>query len=93
MNRRIFAIFALLTFFSSTVWAIIAGAQSPTIPVSTMFGDYYGDCLINSIDFAMLMEKFGSSDPAYDLNGNGTVDTEDLNTHLLLYETVCSIET
>lgn len=76
-----------------TEWPIDTPGPTPTIPVSTLWGDFYGDCYINTLDFSILLGKFGTNDINYDFNGDGIINEEDVQQHLFMYTSICSIDT
>lgn len=72
-----------------TVLRDVAADQVLTIP-AVFTGDVDRDGVIGAADLAVLIDAFGSADPAADLNGDGRVDGADLSLLIDRFDTSCA---
>ena len=56
---------------------VLAPQLTVSITVPILKGDFDGDNMVGFEDFFMFADRFGTSDPIYDLNNSGLVDLDD----------------
>jgi hypothetical protein len=57
----------------------VPGSATALIVDTDMLGDFDESLVLDETDLGMLYDKIGGNDPVYDLNGDGGVDTGDVD--------------
>lgn len=75
----VFATETLPELAGGASWSVVYGANSVTLEVGGVLGDFNRDGRVDTADYSVWRDQLGSNSPASDASGNGAVDQADFN--------------